>query len=131
MDQAQPTVSVSRIEGHNAVKMTWQRSIAPTDVRAAFQQIVAFMEESEQPVHVVVDITSNPRFPLLDTIYGALVPFRHRNMGFWLIIGSNRLAYTIERSLVSLTGHAIVRWLETEEDALVDLQAMSQAEPSS
>lgn len=131
MDQAQPTVVVSPIDGCNAVKMIWQQSVQSTDVRAAFRQIVAFMEQADQPVHVVVDITRSPRFPLLETIHGALVPFRHARMGYWLIVGSNRLAYTIERSLVGLTGREIVRWFDTEDDAMAELKSLGQAEPSS
>lgn len=113
----QPTVHVEPTDWNPClIKMVWQRNVLPSDVRPAFKKITDYLDQNPEPVYVLVDITSNPKFPLAETMTHALVgPQRHKNLAGWLVIGSNPMAKLIERFLVSVTGRHIIYWFEDEQ----------------
>ena len=88
------------------------------DVTDAFKDINHLLNISSEPLFVIVDIRSNPNFPLSATLNGALFgPYRNPVLREWLIIGSNPLAHMIERILSEVTGRKNVRWFTTDADA--------------
>jgi hypothetical protein len=117
------TVRVEPLEGKNALKMIWQRQVIEQDVREAFQVINTCLNEADGQMWVMVDLLSNPNFPLGATIQGALCgPYRNPKLREWLIIGSNPLARVIARTLAGVTGKSNVRWFDTEADGLAYLE---------
>ncbi len=112
------TVSVERIEGYNALRMTWQRQVTETDVRDAFRKITDALENADEPTYMVVDLLSNPEFPMRVTVVEALPAYRHPMLRQWLIVGSNRLAHMVETVLSGATRRKNVLWVSSEEEAV-------------
>ncbi|MBN1964160.1 MAG: hypothetical protein JW910_05915 [Anaerolineae bacterium] len=121
---AQPTVHVEPIPGCPALKMTWQQHVRDEDVKTAFEDIIAALEAREAPLFVIVDLLSNPRFPLRTTVQEASSAYRDRRLAAWLIVGSNWMARMVEGSLSRLTGRHNVYWYESEAEALAALEEM-------
>lgn len=117
------TVSVEALEGYPALKMIWQHDVVETDVAPAFAKISAALDATKHPLYVVVDLLSNPRFPIMTTVQEALAPYRDPMLKEWLIIGSNWMAKAIESTLARITRHKNVRWFKTEAEALAYLTA--------
>lgn len=103
--------------------MTWQQAVLANDVREAFRHILDVLNKSHHPVFVVVDIRSNPRFPVTQTIAEGIEPYRYENLAAWLIVGQNLLAKSIERVLTTITHRHAVRWFDTFDDALGFVEA--------
>ncbi len=112
------TVSIERIDGCNALRMTWQHQVVEPDVRYAFREIVDALEETDEHLYVVVDLLSNPEFPMRVTVVEALPAYRHPMLRQWLIVGSNRLAHMVEAVLSGATRRKNVLWFASERDAI-------------
>ncbi len=113
------TILVSKRDDAPVVLMTWQQRVNERDVLAAFEQVDRLLNESDGSCYVLVDIRSNPQFPIAATLKGAAFgPYRNRNMAEWLIVGVNPIARLIERTLTGVTKHDIVRWFDDETEAL-------------
>ncbi len=111
------TVTIEQLANGNAIRMTWQRQVNAQDVERAFTAITDILKEASSPMYVVVDLLSNPNFPIGATLNAALFgPYRNPKLKEWLIIGSNSMAQFIERTLASVTGHRNVRWFKTQEE---------------
>lgn len=117
------TVSVEPLEGYPALKMVWQHDVVEADVAPAFAKISAALDATKRPLYVVVDLLSNPHFPIMTTVQEALVPYRDPMLKEWLIVGSNWMAKAIESTLARITRHKNVRWFKTEVEALAYLTA--------
>jgi hypothetical protein len=117
------TISVEPLEGYPALKMIWQHDVVEADVAPAFAKISAALDASKRPMYVVVDLLSNPRFPIMTTVQEALAPYRDPMLKEWLIVGSNWMAKAIESTLARITRHKNVRWFKTEAEALAYLSA--------
>jgi hypothetical protein len=128
---AKPTVWADRLEGLPAIKMVWTARPNVQDIRKAFSDITAHLSYDEQSLYVVVDISSNPRFPLFDTVIHCLTgPFKHENLREWLVVGDSPAARQIESLLSRVTGRSNIRWFGTEAQAMayLDEQAGSWRE---
>ena len=119
-----PTITVEPIEHYPALKMTWQHFVNEADVAPAFQKIANLLDTTHQPIYVIVDLLSNPRFPIMVTVQEALGPYRDPMLKEWLVIGSNWMAKAIESTLARISGHRNVRWFISEADALAYLSAV-------
>jgi hypothetical protein len=84
-------------------------------VQATFKQLRNFVEQSLDPVYVIVDIQSSPKFPLGSTISGAASVHISRNLNAWLVIGSSSIAKVIGKA-ISAAGKAEIVWFKTEQD---------------
>ena len=110
-------------QSKNSIKMTWASRVNDNDVKQSFKEIDKILSAAAHPMFVVVDITSNPNFPITATLTGALFgPHRNPKLREWLIIGSNTAAHFIERTLSGATGRIIVRWFETEAQVSAYIQ---------
>jgi hypothetical protein len=117
------TVAVKMLDDNLAILMHWQQDIQPKDVYAAYRRITELLDNAPSPQYVVVDLTENPRFPLHETIKGALFgPYTHRNLVQWLVVGKHAVGQTIARVLASTTGKQLVKWFDTMDEALAYLQ---------
>jgi hypothetical protein len=112
------TVSVEQLTD-TVIKMTWEQRVTEKDVNEAFQKINELLNQSTKPSFVIVDITAKPDFPVMTTVHSALAgPYNNKLLREWLIVGTNRLARTIEQILGGLTNRRNVRWFTIEADAL-------------
>lgn len=110
----QKTVQVCYLEQENIILMQWEHLIYREDVRAAFETVSQLLDESPVPIYVVVDISSNPQFPLTETVNGAINgPARNPKLKGWLVIGKNNLARIIGRTISSLTGDRNIHWFDS------------------
>lgn len=120
------TVNVKVMEGQNALLMTWQRDVDKDDVRSAYHEMMEHLNMTSKPMYIIVDIQSNPRFPLAETISGAFWgPFRHKMLAEWLVVGSSSLARNIGRTLTGITLRDNIRWFGTMEEAVAYLESIS------
>lgn len=101
----------------------WSSSPQPADVVAAFDDIVDHLNNQMTRVHIVVDVRSDPRFPLGTTLTGAIRAQQHLLMGRWLVIGANWMSEFIGRTITSV-GKQNVEWFEDEEGAYIRLQML-------
>jgi hypothetical protein len=123
MENGNRTVWVETLTDLPAVKMIWKRQVHSPDVSAAFQEIDKCLTRSKEPQYVIVDITSNPNFPIFETvIHCAVGPFRNPMLHEWLIVGENAGAKRIENLLSRMTGRSNVRWFNCEEQAIAYLR---------
>ena len=116
----QPTVVVEPVEGHpGAFWLRWSSYVAESDVRPAFQKLTRLLDDAHAPIHVLVDLRSNPRLPLQTTISETMSgPFMHRNMGRLLVIGSNSRAEIVGAVITKVGRLNSISWFQTEEEAL-------------
>jgi len=129
MDTTPLNVRVEPIDGHQALRFTWERRVDGAAVSNAFKQITNCLNQSDSPVHVLVDITANPRFPLQETMHSLLNgPMRHPKMGLWLVIGANTTARFIGRFTVKMGQRQNVYWFDREGDAMAYLAELEQQE---
>lgn len=123
---APATVRVERIDHFPAMLMMWETHVREADVLDAFQTITDILEQSDTPMYCVVDLRRNPIFPLRATLHGALFgPYRNPKLKEWLVLGSNPLARTIEKTLSSVTGRKNVSWFMSYEAVLDYLQTQA------
>ena len=113
----QSAVSVEPLEGYNALRMVWGERPGARDVRAAFAVIMKYLDGAESPVDIIVDIRTDPSFPLGATLTGAIAPHTHKNMGCWLVVGGNAVARFIAGTLMAI-GRNPIEWFDTEEAAI-------------
>ncbi len=129
MSVLEPTVIVEPLEGYNAVRMAWQRRVDVGDIEAAFREVLRLLDDAEAPVHFVIDIASNPSFPLLTTIQGVLSgPFAHPALGECLVIGASDMAHVFARTLDRMSVRKPVRWFASAEYALDYLRHLQYRE---
>jgi hypothetical protein len=123
------TVYVEPLDNHHAVKMIWQHQIVARDLRTAFGQIGEALAQTDEPLYVIVDLQSNPQFPIRATVEEALPAYRHPNLKAWLILGHNRIGKLIESTLTALTRRQNVYWFNSEADAIAYIQAEGAQQP--
>ena len=111
------TVSVEPLEEYNALRMIWGERPNNRDVRAAFADIIHYLDGAEGRVDIIVDIRTDPLFPLGATLTGAIAPHSHRMMGTWLVVGGNTVAKFIGATLTSI-GRNHIEWFDSEEAAI-------------
>ena len=105
--------------------LRWASYVAETDVRPAFRNLTRLLDVAHGPVHVIVDLRNDPRLPLQTTISETMSgPFMHRNMGRWLVIGSNNRAAIIAAVITKVGRIDSIFWFETEEEALAHLATL-------
>ncbi len=123
-----PTVTVEYNDALSSIRMTWQNQVINTDVQNAFEAINTYLQASDKPLYVIVDIRSNPTFPITATLNGALFgPYRSPMLKEWLILGTNPVARIIERTLKSVTGRSNVLWFDADDEVIDYLQKQQAA----
>lgn len=117
------TVRVEALSDLNAVMMIWEHEIHKGDTTAAFQHLMQYLAEAEQPLSVIVDLRQNPAFLIEETFAGALNgPFRHKMLKEWLVVGAGAVARGIGLGLSMIANRHNIRWYDTMEDVMAYLQ---------
>ncbi len=76
-----------------------------------FQELVRILDQSRVDIHVIVDITNNPKFPIQTVITETLTGSHHHpRLGNWLIVGSNRMGRVIGSVLDSMSKKDVIHW---------------------
>lgn len=127
-----PAISVRPMRGYPIIRMEWARKVTEHDVRDAFQQITALLDESTTPLYVLVDITVRPNFPLYTTAVGALQgPHNHPQLAEWLVIGKgNRMGQIISDVISARSKRTNIRWFDDEVQALAYLAEQDNSDQS-
>lgn len=93
------------------------------DTIAVFEVIVDVLDNSNAPVYIIVELLSNPHFPLKQTLSGAMQAHSHPQMGKWLVVGSNRIAKLIGNVLTAFNNTGI-EWFKTDDEAMQYLESL-------
>lgn len=118
-----PTITITTLPDHNALKMTWAEHIERSDVARAFDEVLAVLEIADAPVHILVDITHNLTCPVVTTVLSARPIFQHSQLGAWLMVGENTSARQVMGLLTTMTARNNVHWFPSEADALAYLES--------
>ncbi|MCU0465554.1 MAG: hypothetical protein MUF38_13420 [Anaerolineae bacterium] len=123
-----PSVSLTSIEDRpQALLMRWERDVRPGDTREAFRQLLQRLNQTATPLYVVVDIQSQPRFNLSETVGAALMgPFSHDKLAEWLVVGSTPVARTISSTLSAFTNRKNIRWFNAYDDVWAYLDGLNR-----
>ncbi len=109
------TITIEEVHPH-LLKMIWSAYIDGGDVRNAFSQICDYLEEVEDAVWVIVDITANPNLSLNNTVFTAMNAQKMANLEAWLVLGKNKTAEVIGRTLSAITGKKNIEWFDAETE---------------
>lgn len=107
------------------LKMVWQTRANSIDVRNTFEQICDYLGNTEDSVWIIVDITANPNMSLTSTVFPAMNAQKMANLEAWLVLGRNKTAEVIGRTLSSITGKKNIQWFETEAELKQYLAALN------
>src|SRR5258708_16564160 len=117
-----PTIAVDLIIDYNLLKMTWAPQINEHDIAVAFREIASALKKSEIPIDVIVDISNNPQFSMQTLFSEALGgPFKHPQLGMWVVVGTSRAAHIVANGLNRLSGQKKVVRFSTQDEALTYL----------
>lgn len=123
MQVLQPTVRMERTHRDDIIIMVWDHDVYKPDVQSAFAEITAMLDQTDKPIYVIVDLLSNPMFPVQTTVSAAMAgPFEHPMLAEWLVIGANSTARLIARTLTTLAGIDNIRWFKSVDEALNHVQ---------
>ncbi len=112
--------------------MKWEREPDSRDVRNAFVHMTTVLNAQQRPHWIVVDIKSNPAFPMVETIAGAFWgPSRSPAFAEWLVVGSSTAARTIGGTLSRIAKRDNIRWFSTMDEALGYLAHAELTTPAS
>ncbi len=118
------TVWLEPVSGYDTVyKMVWTASPSREDTSAVFEVIVDVLDSAPAPVYIIVELLSNPHFPLKQTLSGAMQAHSHHKMGKWLVIGSNRIAKLIGNVLTTFN-NTDIEWFKTEQQVIQYLETL-------
>lgn len=125
------TVSATPVEGFPAWLLAWEQRVEKEDVGPAFRQLTRALDDSNDPLWIIVDLRKNPSLPLHETISSTLWgPSRHDKLRGWLVIGSNSTAQLIGRTLSKITGRFNIEWFETIDQVYDHMQKIIAQEQS-
>lgn len=125
----EPTVTVTAVPNHHALVLRWAAWINEFDVPAAFHEMTAALDRASLPLHVIVDLTQNPNLPLATTISETVSgPFMHPMMGQWLVVGSNRRAEIVARTVTAIGLRTNINWFDDMAEAMAFLETLEARE---
>jgi hypothetical protein len=117
------SITVKPLADYPALYMTWEKQIHVQDVKVAFRTITARLQESKEPLYIIVDLSNQPRIPIVDTMVEALRgPFRNEKLTEWLVIGTTRDARWIADLLTKAAGRSNIQWFDANEDVFTYLE---------
>ena len=116
----QPTVYVKQVTS-NVLVMTWQHDVERDDIATAFSDIRARLQETDQPIQIIVDLTAKPLFPIQTTVGHAMQGvFGHRNLERWLVAGESTSARLIANALDQFRRRKNIFWFRTLNEAYAE-----------
>lgn len=127
------TVRVEPVEGYtNAYWLRWNKQVIEADIAPAFHKLTAALDAANSPVYVIVDLRQDPNMPVAATMQETMAgPFRHENMGHWLVIGQNWRAEMIANVITKVGLRTNITWVKTEDEAFAHLEKLATKPPAS
>jgi len=122
------TVIVKPYSYYHAIVMHWKARGIKEDIDLAFEEIVAYLDATDRPIFVVVDLRENSYMPMKDTFKGAISGVhQHPNLIAWLCIGENKFARYVADVLNVFSDKSKIQWFDSdaEVDAYLEEQHMS------
>lgn len=116
MDSPGP-VKISALDAVGNLLMTWPHTIDNGTIANAFNSIRSFLERSDRPMYVVVDLCNNPKFNMSETIFNAFKVHNHPTLAAWLVVGANARAHLIGQAIITATQQTKIFWFDTIEAA--------------
>jgi len=114
----------------SALIMTWSNDVQIDDIVAAYHDIVAYLNNSDHPLDVVIDLRQQPIMPQRETVSGALeAAYSHEKIGKWLILGGDTLAHAASNLFYGFTGEQNILWFKAMEDVQDYLTASRPVNP--
>ena len=111
------SIQIKNYKNFRAINMVWTQHVNKNDIKFAFQEINAVLDDVTQPVCVVVDLRDNSFMPLAETFKGAVWgPHRHPNLMSWLIIGENTFARYVASMLDKFGEAKAIQWFSDEAE---------------
>lgn len=122
-----PTVYLENTEFPFVVRMVWEQQVNEADVLPMFTMLTRQLNASPRPMTVIVDLSNKPQMPLTETLTGAMSgPFGHPNLGYWIMIGSTRVARIVENVLKKVLRQHNTIWFDTHEEAYAFIREKAQ-----
>lgn len=104
------TVFVEEFYPDRILKMVWQSHVRTEDVDQTFEEIAQYLDDSPNPICIIVDLTANPHIPMHQTVFRAINVQRHPNLKRWVVLGKNQIARMIGNSLMNITNRNNIEW---------------------
>lgn len=102
----------------SAINRVWESEVSDYDVYSVFNPVQSQLSDAASPQYIVMDISSNPKFPLRETITAALFGFyRHPMAAEWLAVGVCEQWKFAEQMLVKATNGRKMRWFRDIAEA--------------
>lgn len=105
------------------LRFVWGELPTIDDIENAFAYINQIIESADKPIHIIVDVSSQPKLPLGKTITNAIHTQRMDKLGKWLVIGADWRAEFIGKTISSV-GKNNIEWFATEEEAMQRLDEL-------
>ncbi len=116
MDTPRP-VHISTLDAVGNLLMVWPRTIDKGSIANAFRSIKGFLDLSNQPMYIVVDLRNDPKFIMSETILNAVKIHHHPALAAWLVVGANARAHLIGQAIITATQQTKIFWFDTIEAA--------------
>lgn len=107
------------------LRFVWAADPNVYDIENAFAYIDQVLDRADTPVHIIVDVRSQPKLPLGKTMSNAIKAQRTDMMGKWLVIGADWRAEFIGKTISSV-GKNNIEWFDSEEEAMQRLNDLIQ-----
>lgn len=107
------------------LRFVWTENPTIEDIESAFAYIDQVLETADTQVHIIVDVSSQPKIPLGKTMTNAIQAQRTDAMGKWLVIGADWRAEFIGKTISSV-GKNNIEWFNSDEDAMQRLNELMQ-----
>ncbi|MBZ0315619.1 MAG: hypothetical protein K8L91_04305 [Anaerolineae bacterium] len=112
------TVYLENTEFPFVVRMVWAQQVNEADVLPTFTMLTRQLNASPRPITVIMDLSNKPQMPLAETLTGAMSgPFGHPNLGYWVMIGTTRVARIVENVLTKVLRQQNMIWFDSHEEA--------------
>ena len=117
------TVTISVVPDYPALKMKMDTKVKSVDMQFAYMDIERQLNNFDQPIYIVVDLTQNDQLPLQATISGALFgPYLNPMIRGWLVVGEHTMGKHVAKQLSFWTGKEHVMWFDTCDECLDYIQ---------
>ena len=115
----QSNLYVEPLAGYGALQLVWQEKADPQEISHAFESLKIYLDSYDEPVYVLVDISSKPQIPIMYTIHNVLSGIhQHKNLMQWVVVGESTAAKRVASVLNSFSGQEKIVWVGSRDEAI-------------
>lgn len=101
-----------------ALHMVWESDVTRYDALRAFQAVQDYLDESEFPTCVLLDLEADIQLSIEETIDMVMrSPFEHENLAMVLVVGGSKYAELMVEVLSLLYLSRKIKWYKDEAEA--------------